>query len=195
MLATFLAVVVALFSWRWRNWISPPRLAIDFASEKGFQGTLFKLDPATNRAITNDAIWYHIRVQNLTRGNPVTGVYVFLLQIEAPDAAGVFKPIWDGGAALGWRHEPNQQPKTIGHLAECDFCYIVKDQPPQIRLNPLVPGQAPNLFTGQFQLIFTMQAKGVEADSNRLRIKVSWNGQWSDIAEERSRNLVFEQLS
>jgi hypothetical protein len=76
-----------------------------------------------------------VQVANETRWNPVSGVHIFLLSMEAPDASGEFKTFWEGPAALGWRHEPNQQPKTIGRREECDLCHLLKE-PRVVRLSP-----------------------------------------------------------
>jgi hypothetical protein len=188
-LATLLAVVVALLGSRLRHWISPPRLRIDLVSADGFLGGIYVFDPATGRAQkTADVIWYHVRVENYTRWNPVTGTYIFLQSIEALDESAEFKPFWNGNAALGWRHEPNQQPKNIGFAAECDLCHVFKE-PREVRLSPLIKGQAPDLFTKEFKIALTLQARGVEADSNRLRLEISWDGEWSDNPTEMKRHF------
>jgi hypothetical protein len=125
----------------------------------------------------------------------VTGVYIYLVQIEAPDASGTMKVGWERSASLTWRHDPNQDPKTIGHFAECDLCHIIKGPSPHVKLSPHVPGQLPfNEIRSPFHFIFTLQASGVEADSNRIRIAVYWNGLWSDNPEEMANHLVVKQL-
>src|SRR5262245_31382893 len=176
-LATFLAVLVALFGSRWRYRMIPPRLKIVLSSTEGMGGEVFDLDRVTNQArhLTN-AVWFHIQVDNETRDTPVSGVHIFLLSIEAPDASGTFKPVWEGNAPLGWRHDKNPQPKTIGYGAECDLCHVLK-QPPMVRLSPINPGQVPDTITGPCKLILTLQARGVEAESNRYRVEISWDGQ------------------
>ena len=44
------------------------------------------------------------------------------------------------------------------------------------------------------QLIVTLQARGVEVDSNRLRVKISWDGKWSDDADDMARHMVVEEV-
>lgn len=192
--ATFLAVFVALFGSRLRHWMIPPQLSIALSSAEGWPGTVYVFDPATNKATyQSSAIWWHVQVANKTREIAVTGVHIFLLSIEAPDASGIFKPVWDGYAALGWRHEPNPQPKTIGYPVECDLCHILKE-PLEVRLSPITKGQVPDRFTGPFKLALTLQARGVEADSRPLRLEISWNGKWSDDKAEMKRHLVVRPV-
>lgn len=159
-LATVLAVVIALFGPWLRYRISPPRLSIKLSKTEGMPATLYSLDSKTNTATyQTSGIWYHIQVDNETRWNPVTGVHIFLLSIEAPDASGDPKSIWDGYAALGWRHDPNPEPKVIGYRAECDLCYILRD-PLEVRFSPLIKGQIPERFTEPFKkFVFTLQRK------------------------------------
>ena len=133
---------------------------------------------------------YHVRVDDLTRWNPVTGVHIFLLSVEAPDASDEL----DASSPLSWRNEPNPQPKTIGYHAECDLCYVIKE-PREVRLSPLIVGQVPSIYAGPFKIAVTLQARGIEADLNPLRVEISWNGEWSDHREEMKHHLVVKTIS
>jgi hypothetical protein len=194
MLATVAAVIVALFGYWLRQRIDPPRLGLAHSNAEGWQGVIYELDAATNRAKYQiSGIWHHVRVHNESRRNPVTRVHIFLLSIEAPDASGVFKPIGQTPpAALIWRFETgNPKPKTIGRPEECDLCHVLKDTG-ELRLSPLIKGQVPDTFTGPFplKLRLTLQARGVEADSDTYRLEISWDGKWSDDQTQMSRHLV-----
>lgn len=193
-LATFLAVLVALFGARLRRWISPPHLSIRLSNAEGMRGSISTFDPETNKATyKTSAIWYHVQVENKTREAPITGVHIFLLSIEAPDAAGAFKPVWEGHAPLGWRHEADPTPKTIGYPAECDLCHVLKE-PLEVRLSPIIKGQVLDTITGAFKFAFTLQARGIEAESKPLRLEISWSGMWSDNKADMMRHLVVKQV-
>lgn len=114
--------------------------------------------------------------------------------IEAPDASGTFQQIWEGSAPLGWRHEPDPSPKTIGYSAECDLCHVLKD-PPMVRLSPVNKGQVPDTMTGAFRIAVTLQAKGIEAESDTVRFEISWNGQWSDDKDVMKNNFVVKRTT
>jgi hypothetical protein len=197
MLATVAAVIVALFlNWlRWR--IDPPRLVLEHSDAEGWQGVVHFLDSQNNRAtpIPINGIWHHVRVHNKTRWSPVTGVHIFLVSIEVPDASGDFKCIWEKlPAALVWRFETgNTKLKTMGHPEECDLCHVLKNTG-ELRLSPLIKGQAPDTFTGPFplKLRLTLQARGVEADSDKYLLEVHWDGKWSDDKTQMSRHLVVK---
>jgi hypothetical protein len=188
-LATFLAVLVALFGERWRHRMSPPRLKLELSSREGMLAELHGLDRASNEATPRSTrgLWFHMRASNETRWKPVTGVHIFLRSIEAPDSSGEFQLIWEGNTALGWRHEPDKKPKTIGPPVESDLCHILKD-PLQVRLSPIISGQVPDTFTKSFKFILTLQARGIEIDSSPRRIAISWDGEWSDDRAELARH-------
>jgi hypothetical protein len=189
--ATFAAVFVALFGSWLRNKLWPPELRIALSSTEGYASQFFILNDERSGQIRHvtDGLWYFVKVDNTTRWNPVTGVHVFLLSMEEPDAAGQYRVTWFGRAALGWRHEANPQPKQVGYSAEVDLCHVLK-QPLQLLLSPIIRGQAPVGFDQPIRMRLTLQASGVEADSNVLRINVSWDGKWSDNKDEMKRHLV-----
>jgi hypothetical protein len=58
------------------------------------------------------------------------------------------------------------------------------------------PNHLPALLrqTQAFQMVLTLQARAIEADSDRYRFKISWNGQWSDDTLVMANHLVVAQL-
>jgi hypothetical protein len=195
-LGTFAAVLVALFGERWRHRMSPPQLKLELSSREGMLAELHTLDRSSNEATqrSTSGLWFHMRTSNQTRWKPVTGVHIYLRAMEAPDPSGEFQVIWEGNTALGWRHEPDKKPNSIGAPAECDLCHILKE-PREVRLSPIIPGQVPDKFNGPFKVILTLQATGIEVDSPLCRISISWNGQWSDDRADLLRHhLIVKEV-
>ena len=190
---TFLVAFIALFGSWLRNWIWPPSLSLSLVTDEGYPLKVGTFDTATRKQLhQTDGFWYFVAVENSTRWNPVTDVYVFLLAIEQKNAAGDLTPVWSGRQPLHWRQDNNLQPKKIGYTAECDLCHIL-EKPSQVRLGLLVENQMePEVFAEPFSIAVTVQARGVEADSKPLRIKISWDGKWSsDKHEMKRRHLIF----
>jgi hypothetical protein len=190
-LATLAAVLVALF----RDWllycIARPKPHLALVNPEGRHYLSNRPDQSGR---TTDGFWYHVRVENNSPWNPVSDLYVFLLSIEQADAAGDWKPVWNGDAALTWRHEANPQPKKIGIAAECDLCHLLKE-PLALHLSPIIPiSLTPSVFPEECRIALTLQAKGVEATSPRYRFEIFWNGEWSDDATKRARNLVIKTI-
>jgi hypothetical protein len=40
----------------------------------------------------------------------------------------------------------------------------------------------------------TLQARGVEVESNLLHLEISWNGEWSDDMSKMKRHLVVKRI-
>jgi hypothetical protein len=195
--AALVAVFVSLYVLRLRHWLIPPRLELTLANPEGWPGVVYFLDE-NNKAARKEVkgIWYHVRVSNKTRWSPVAGVHIFLLSIEAPDASGAFQQVWgEPPTALVWRFEAgNKEPKTIGRPEECDFCHVLRDDTGELRLSPIKEGPAPHMFRAPVALILTLQARGTEADSEPYRLRIDWDGQWSDDQKQMRRHLVVKPV-
>jgi hypothetical protein len=191
-LATFLVAFVALFGAWLRNLIAPPQLRLELVSREADPLPLVIFDKRTGaKQHETSAFWYHVRVYNNTRWNPVTDVHAFLLLIEQSDAAGDYKPLWVGQAALSWRHEPSPLPKRIGYSAEADLCHILQN-PLQVQLSPIVPGAVPYVYAEACRIRVTLQARGLERDSELYPFEIVWDGQWSNDKVEMMRHLVVK---
>jgi hypothetical protein len=96
---------------------------------------------------------------------------------------------WVGEIPMRWAHqEVNPLVRDIGHPFDCDLCSVVKEK--WVELHPLV---VPHALTARRReacsLIVTLQARGLEADSNLARVKIAWDGRWADGAEEMTRHM------
>lgn len=190
---TVSAVLVALFGGWLRAHLAPPRLTLKFENAEGVKTpvTLTAPDGNTRRG---KGRWYHARVSNEHRWSPATQVQVFLLRVEDRDAAGEFKVTWLGEIPIRWSHqEIKPLVRTIGHADDCDLCSVVEDK--WIEVHPLiVPHRFHARREGPCEIITTFQARGVEAYSNLLRVRIAWDGKWSDDAGEMSRHMVVKEV-
>src|SRR5688572_16068307 len=96
-IATFGAVLVALFGQGFRAKFVPPRLALTLLNPDG-EMTRCRLQwQAENGEITGrteDCRYYHLRVSNARRWSPASQVQVQLLQMEEPAANGELQIAW-----------------------------------------------------------------------------------------------------
>jgi hypothetical protein len=184
------AVIVALFGNWLRAWLLPHKLEIKVVDPRGHKIEATIRAPSGNER-PEDSRWYHVRVENPNRRwLPVTQVQLFLLQVEELDAAGQFTTTWMGEVPLQWRYqELNPIHRTMGFPADCDLLSVVKNK--WVELRPLyAPKDLPHRWRQECKFAVTVHARGVEVDSNRLRVEVHWNGEWSDDAEEMSKKLI-----
>ena len=98
--ATFAAVLVALFGKWLQHKLAPPKLRISLLSEDGEKTDVALVAPSPDGLpqqfmpqIISKARWYHIRVENQRRWAEVNDVRVFLLRIEERDPSGHFRGV------------------------------------------------------------------------------------------------------
>ncbi len=188
------AVVVALFGNWLRAHLTPPKLTLRLKDERGTKTPVTITAPSDGSQRQTEGRWYHATVENRRRWSPAHGVQVFLLRLEEPDAAGEDQVTWVGSIPLRWRHqEIHPLALLIGPSEECDLCSVIRDK--WVELHPLIVPHALNHRRGgKCQLIVILQARSVEADFNLLRVRIAWDGVWSDDADEMAHHMVVRQL-
>lgn len=200
-IGTIGAVVVALFGNKLRATFAPPRLFLRLLDNRGTETPVILTAPDGSRRETVSR-WYHLRVENGRRWSPATQVQVFLLRIEEPDAAGQYRAIWTGELPIRWRYqEIHPLVRSIGYGADVDLCSVVKEK--WFQLHPVIePIEFRDSDAEQvslrikrregFNMALTLQARGLETDSNRIRVLIHWDGAWADDPEVMQRHLVVK---
>ncbi len=188
-LATFLAVLLALFGEKIKATLFKPQLELSLVAERGEStvGTAVAPDGAT----TSDAMrMYHLRVRNAKEWPLATQVQVLLVRLEefGPDGSPQVK--WTGDVPMRWRHqEIYPLSRTIGAQADCDLLSVVKAK--GLLLHPVIaPNNLPTTYARKVDLIVSLQARSNEASSQMLSLRVSWDGEWNDGEVEMARHLL-----
>jgi hypothetical protein len=201
--ATFLAVLAALFREWFQARVFPPVLVLTLVDRRGTALTAEyghivkdeKLYPTASR-------WYRVRVTNDRRHmSPATDTQVVLLELGIPNAVGDL--IWQsaGDLPLPVTHEGMLRPgRIIGRPLVCDLCNVYQRSGPEEGAPPLfglairVPiKDLPLQRTQPFEMALRLQARSVEKDSNVLTLKIMWNGKWSDDTEQMANHLVIDK--
>jgi len=194
-IATFLASFVALFGPWLRTLFFRPRLKMGLLDGKG-ELVKSRLDTKDeNGAVLKtrlvDTRFFHLRVENdrKLRWPPVTDVRLLLLRVSEPGANGEFVPIWVGALPIACRHqEINPLVHKVGTAIDFDLCSVVREK--WIQLHPLVrPLSNDMTWRRECHLELLIQACGVETDSSTYRVKIDWDYQWADGADEMKRHL------
>lgn len=194
-IATFSAVIVALFGPRLQAALFRPKLGLSLVSEEG-EATPNNLFAPDGSRRTEDARIHHLRVEN--RGWPTAlKTQVCVLQVETigPDAR--YVPVWSGEMPLKWKyHEIRGLTQDIGLPVDCDLCITTKDKyvdlclvlvPLSLKARYRVPEDLPISFR------LSLQARCAEGASNVLRVRISWDGRWESGAKEMMRHLVVRE--
>ena len=185
--ATFLAVLAALFL----NWFCarffPPVLVLELVDRRGAPPVsafgIFTIE-GQQRTFQSVSRWYHVRVENKRRMSRATETQVCLVAVAMPNAAGTYITQSTGAIPLKVRHEGVVQ-RIIRPPVEWDFCSVIKEVPPNgspvFELQTVVaPSDIIVRQSAPFRMVLTLQARSIEVDSNLLRLKLVWDGQWAD---------------
>jgi hypothetical protein len=189
------AVVVALFGGMVRSRFLRLELSIDKVEGVPARVALqYSGDMGGMQTRLENARFYHIRVSNRRRWLKAHEVRVLLLQIEEPGPNGVPQVRWSGESPVVWE---NQQlypvGRTIGASARADMCSIVKGK--WLQLHPMIPPLNMEWQrTKACDLTLTFQARSDDGDSPPLRVRVAWDGEWSDGAREMRQHLTVESV-
>jgi hypothetical protein len=203
-IGTIGAVVVALFGPLFGRWLrahlAAPRLEIRLG-QGGKNGVRVgvRQGPIDGKQIDTVGRWYRLCVENKRRWSPAKDVRMLLLNFEQPNAAGQYRTTWVGQVPLVWT---NQQviplTPTIGPPHECDLCSVVKEPSGRYTLSlcPLIqPFNLPSSWQEAVRFVLTLQARGVEYDSDVFRVEISWDGQWANDTLEMTKHLVVQPVT
>jgi hypothetical protein len=169
-------------------------LALRLKDGRGSKTPVTITDPEKGTKRETEGRWYHIEVSNKSRWSPAREVQVFLLRVEEPDAAGQDRITWLGDVPMRWRHqEIRPVALTIGPTTDCDLCSVVQEK--WVELWPLIIPHSLNARRREpCKFSVTLQARGIESDSNLLRVQIAWDGEWSDDADEMARHMVVREV-
>lgn len=157
----------------------------DWAKEKLFPGllTITTGDLTQEPVLENTgryAWYYHVSVVNRRRLSPVNEVELLLLRLERIDpVTGVVSVLFSEPIPIWWqRGEILPRMRKVGREAIAAL-FRVGDNPLQITVLPSTQvTHFPGPLTGHVILRVTLQACGVERDSDKLQLKIDWDGNW-----------------
>jgi len=166
-IATFLAVLVALFGNRAQALLFPPILHLGLFSDKG---ELISLSDQNGKHV-GWAQYYYIHVWNTRRWSPAEQTQVSLIRLEKKDG-GI---LWSGEVPIRWRNQEYfPLLRIIGPSADCDFCRV--ESSGMLRLLPIfVPNNMPHEWKDRCEFVAHLRAHSTHADSEVLRLTVSWD--------------------
>src|SRR4029077_11820613 len=97
---------------------------------------------------------------------------------------------------LRWQHQDiSPLARSIGQEAAVDLLHVVALK--FVAISPLVlPIGFPmrDRRTAFSKVVLSVQARSAEADSEVVRVEVSWNGKWAAGEAEMADNLVVKML-
>jgi hypothetical protein len=144
------------------------------------------------------ARYYHVELINDRPLVPATNPNVYIVSIARPDAAGAFREVWSGAVpsvATYYGVHPNRILGSDPQLY--DLCSVVRGY--WVQLFPQIPTMDFPQFLRQeggqpVRVRVTLQARSLEAVSDRVSFDIAWDGQWADGAEEMRHHMVVSPV-
>ena len=196
--ATVSAVLLALFGDIIKARLFHPKLALRLKNSTGEKTKVFyKTKSSDGRDIQTeeDARYYHLILSNNARWSKSNNTQVFLQKLEETDPDKKFQTKWDGEVPMEWLHHSLYPiTRTVGSEIHCDLCSVGQNK--WIRLHPvLAPATLKYIYQTKVNLRLTLQAKGDEGDSQKIKISIAWDGFWDGDETEMAKHLIIKNVT
>jgi hypothetical protein len=191
--ATVIVASLAIWGERIRATFLKPKLRLRLRNDFGELTEQRLTDQFGNVVGVQPARYYHLRVTNETHFPAAHEVLVFLTKVERPGPNGEAQTLYETDLPLSWMHPQlyKDPHRTIGNstVAISDLFFV---SPNRLRLLPVMtPNNLPDTFQPDAHFWVTLVARGIDGESNYLRLKVDWDGAWHSGETEMRQHLVI----
>jgi len=143
----------------------------------------------------HDARYYHMQVANKAAFPQARDVQVLIIAVDRRGPTGDPQRVYTGALPLGWRHgelHPTARPIGTKTEADADLMWVRQGR---LQLTPMVaPNNFPPFFTGETHIWITAVARGIESESNIVRLRIDWDGAWDRGDAEMAKHLVISEI-
>jgi hypothetical protein len=186
-LGTWVIGLLALFGDRIRAMVFKPKLHLELKSGVGIYSPQKERENGVE--VTRHARFYHLRVTNRAIFPVAQDVQVLLLGVEQIDhekrrPGDIYVPLM-----LGWSSGLYPLARSIGSKTEgfVDLLFVREDV---LRFVPVaVPYNFQADYSGEAHLHVTAVARGIDCESNVIRLTIDWDGKW-----ERDDNAMINHF-
>lgn len=177
--------IAAIWGDRIRASLLRPSLRLVISDPLGMPETIFEgggFAPAR---------YYRVRVTNTASHPEAREVEVLLIHLDRRGPDGNPQRMFQGALPLQWQHQQlYPKSRTIGRatVAEADLMIACEER---LQLTPmLTPFNFPATMRGETHIWVTVVARGLNGESQPLRIQIDWNGRWDRGSAEMATHLV-----
>jgi len=118
-----------------------------------------------------------------------------IIAVDRRGPTGDPQRVYTGALPLGWRHgelHPTARPIGTKTEADADLMWVRQGR---LQLTPMVaPNNFPPFFTGETHIWITAVARGIESESNIVRLRIDWDGAWDRGDAEMAKHLVISEI-
>jgi hypothetical protein len=195
-IGTWAVAIVALFGDRLRAMLFKPDLHLELKSEVGSWCPQSVGAPDGGARRFRDAHYYHLRVTNRARYPSAKDVQGLLLGVERleqePQRPGeLYVPL-----SLGWAGGVYPLAREIGTKTDAiaDLLFVHEDGSLEFVVVH-APFNFQSVYSGETHLRATAVAKGVDCESNILRLEIHWDGMWERDEEAMKKHFKIRALA
>ena len=118
-----------------------------------------------------------------------------LLSLEAAGPDGALQLQWTGDIPLQWRFQQIYPlARTVGPDAVCDLCSVVRGKWLELQLL-IVPNNLVVRYREAVEIVVSVQARAHEGVSPIKRLRIRWDGGWSDDDDDMLNHAVIEEIA
>jgi hypothetical protein len=199
-IGTWVVGILAICGDRIRAAVFKPKLHLELKSSVGIYTTQTIQTPSPHPIDqllppkTTHARYYHLRVTNRAIYPTAQDVNVMLLGVERRDddfrrSGELYVPL-----VLGWAGSVYPLNRSIGSKTDAvaDLFFVREDV---LRFLPVVvPNNFQAEYVGETHLTVTAIARGIDCESNPIRLNIDWDGKWDFGDDEMAEHLVISEI-
>ena len=191
--------MLAIFGDHIRAMVFKPKLHLELKSSLGNYITQTPaappdtMDHLLTLGMKKHARYYHLRVTNRAIYPTAQDVNVMLLGVERRDdeirrSGELYVPL-----VLGWAGSVYPLNRSIGSKTDAvaDLFFVRDDV---LRFVPVViPNNFQAEYVGETHLCVTAIARGIDCESNPIRLNIDWDGKWEFGDDAMAKHLVITE--
>ncbi len=183
---TILAVTVAIWGERIRQWWTKAKLRIFLSDSHG---------SLTIRRDGKKGRYYSLSVTNERRSSPARNVRVLLTGIEKKGPDGNWKQIgFSAPVHVTWKWPKITPPyATIGPDEMSTFGFVIEDSDKFTLQLYWCPNNLNPAFLPNEPIRLSFKAVSDTVESNLLTVEVTWDGKWVEGSNEMQEHLIVKE--
>jgi len=189
-LGTWVIAALAIWGEPIRLWLIGPKLELKLHDTKG------EITTSKKEGITTPIRYYHLDVINKRKTAKALNVRVQINKLLRPLADGSFTDeTLSSPLQLMWQFPfTKAHYLTIGYNKEvCDLGFIPKGS--YLKLTPyVIPNKYDIILRSLQKFKVEIVAIAENAESNKLNLEISWDGEWDDDSDKMSKHLVVKEI-
>ena len=138
----------------------------------------------------DDSWFYHLTVKNTQKGPAAENVGLHLVSIEEAGPDGRAQTVWSGDVPVRCRNQESYPiERKMGGSIDYDLCMVRRSNLTLTLMPILSANNLPVVRAGRCDFTVGYIVQSAQGESGKIRVRIAWNGQWSNGQAEMANNL------